>query len=112
MRIKGTPFEIFPRDNPIRLQDAFIYLMTLGFFGAHQFYLENKKKAFLILGLTSISNILILFSPFIYPYILPLVGKYIFAIFGIGYLMALPILAYDFTTLHIQVRKKNGVVVI
>jgi TM2 domain-containing membrane protein YozV len=104
-----SAFEFFPKEKIIRLPDAFIYLLLFGTFGAHQFYLGNKKRAYYLLVTCGISHILVLFSSQIYPFLYLHLGvKLALATIFVGYALGAPVLIWDFITLSGQVRNKKG----
>lgn len=102
--------EFFPKetDKQIRLDEAFVYLLLLGTFGLHHFYMKNKKRGYYLLATSGASHLLFIIyassKTWIHNYIDVGLVSYIF----IGYFLALPLILWDFLTLPFQVMKKKG----
>ena len=104
-----SSIDFFPREKAVRLQDAFIYLLLLGTFGVHQFYLGNKKRAYYLLSTCGASHLMVILA----PKVLPLLNSFLayetsISILLIGYALGAPVWIGDFITLPSLVRAKNG----
>jgi TM2 domain-containing membrane protein YozV len=99
--------EFFPKENKIiRYQDALFYLIVLGTFGVHQFYLGNKKRGYYLLATCGISHLMVLTGTSFTHYISGLINpaSALFIVFA-GYALGAPVWLYDLVTLDWQVKK-------
>lgn len=109
MKNDKPTLEFFPKDKELRIVDAFFYLMVFGTFGAHQFYLGNRRRAYYLLVTCGISHLSLLLSPIIYPHLKNGLGfKIAMLTLFAGYFLGVPVLIWDFITLSSQVRNKKG----
>lgn len=109
MEDQKSGFQWFPKTKELRSVDAFFYLILLGTFGAHQFYLGNKRRALYLLITCGISHLFLILFSYTYPYFTNLFGfKLGMLVLFSGYLLGAPVWIWDFITLTGQVRDKNG----
>lgn len=109
MTKKSRSWEFFPKEEVVRLQDAIIYWLLFGTFGAHQFYLGNKKRAYYLLATCGTSHLMVLLIPKLLPYLKMRLGfKFTLIVLLVGYALGVPVLIWDLITLPGQVRDKNG----
>lgn len=107
--MSDSKWEWFPKEKIIRYQDAFLLLLLAGTFGAHQFYLGNKKRGYYLLITCGISHGLLLFS----SKIISLIGQHLSVkatvyVFFSGYILGAPVWLWDLVTLYKQVKVRNG----
>lgn len=103
------PIEFFPKETnkKIRLDEAYIYLFFVGTFGVHQFYLGNKKRGYYLLATAGISHLLFIIYFTFKHQILHYIDVAAISYILLGYVLALPLLAWDLITLPFQVIKKK-----
>lgn len=99
--------EFFPKENKIiRQLDAFFYLIVLGTFGVHQFYLGNKKRGYYLLATCGASHLMILTGPYFNRYLSTFMDhKLALGIVLVGYILGAPVWLFDLVTLYWQVEK-------